>query len=201
MAVFFQKKDPGNRLRFRRVYKRFELLRIFVLDRSLALRFKSRRGLPRVRIARIHSSTFGARARSSARALFFLASAASIVKSKLTLWLAFGLSVVLGALIWICSQRFTGTAEPWDAPGYYWHISLLLAGFLPAVFSPQRFWLWPVGVLLGQLIIFAARVIQSPSALWPVGVMYLVLFSILTFAGAFIGWAGRRVFGRMFSAI
>jgi hypothetical protein len=120
------------------------------------------------------------------------------VKSKLTFWFTFGLSAALGALIWLCSQYFTGTAEPWDATGYYWHFGLLLAGFLPAVFSPHRFWLWPLGVLSGQLIIFAARVIQGPpSALWPIGVMYLILFSVLTFAGAFIGWTSRRVFGRM----
>lgn len=107
---------------------------------------------------------------------------------------------MLGALIWICSQRFTGTTEPWDASGYYWHISLLVAGFLPGVLSPQRFWLWPLGVLLGQLIIFAARVIQAPSAFWPIGIIFLVLYSILTFAGAFIGWASRRVFTRMFAS-
>ena len=123
------------------------------------------------------------------------------MKPKLTFWVAFGLSIVLGALIWICSPRFTGLAEPWDASGYYWQISLLVAGFLPAVFSPQRFWLWPFGVLFGQLVVFGVRVIQGPpSALWPVGVMYLVLFSALTFVGAFIGWASRRVLGRMFAS-
>ncbi len=44
---------PANR-RCRPVYERFEFIGIFVLDRSLALRFKSRNGLSRVRIARIH---------------------------------------------------------------------------------------------------------------------------------------------------
>jgi len=121
------------------------------------------------------------------------------VKAKLTFWGAFGLSVVLGALIWLCSPRLTGLAEPWDASGYSWRISLVVAGFLPAVFSPQRWWLWPLGVLFGQLVVFAVRVTQGPpSALWPLGVMFLVLFSALTFVGAFIGWASRRVFGRMF---
>jgi hypothetical protein len=41
-----------------------------VLDRSLALRFKSRRRLPRVRISLSFSGEFGARA-VEARALFF----------------------------------------------------------------------------------------------------------------------------------
>ena len=108
---------------------------------------------------------------------------------------------MLGALIWMCSQRITGKTEPWDSSSYYWHISLVFAGFFPAIFSPRRFWLWPLGVLLGQLIIFAARVILGPpSAFWPVGVIFLVLYSVLTFAGAFIGWASRRVFGRMLAS-
>ena len=118
------------------------------------------------------------------------------MKLRLTFWLAFALSVVLGALIWICSQRFTGFAEPWDAPGYYWHVTLLVAGLLPTVLSPQRFWLWPLGVLLGQLIMLVAGVIQTPSPFWPIGIMFLVLYSVVTFAGAFIGWAGMRVFTR-----
>jgi hypothetical protein len=51
--------------RLRGVYERLELLRIFMLDHLIALRFKSRRGLPWVRTARdwIHIVCFiGARA-------------------------------------------------------------------------------------------------------------------------------------------
>ncbi len=120
------------------------------------------------------------------------------MKAKLTFWLVFGLSVALGALIWIGSRRFTGNVEPWDPPGYYWHIGLLVAGFIPALLSPQRFWLWPLGVLLGQVIIFVPGVIQGPPApLWPLGIVFLVVYSIVAFVGSFLGWASRRLFGRM----
>jgi hypothetical protein len=77
LKLFGKKVEAGlDALRFiARVYECSELLGIFMLDHSLALRLRSRNGLPRVRIARIHGSTFGARARSSARALFFLTAA------------------------------------------------------------------------------------------------------------------------------
>ena len=120
------------------------------------------------------------------------------MKSRLTFWFALGLSVALGALIWIYSQRFTGKAEPWDGSGYYWHFSLVAAGFFPALLSPRRFWLWPFCVLLGQVIIFAVRAIQGPpSALWPVGLIFLALYTVLSFVGAFIGWASRRFMGKL----
>jgi hypothetical protein len=54
----------------RRVYERFEHLAIFMLDRSLALRFKSRRGLPYAGTARL-SYTVGARAEAITLALCF----------------------------------------------------------------------------------------------------------------------------------
>ena len=104
------------------------------------------------------------------------------VKSKRTFWIAFTTAVILGALIWTCSWRFTGKTEPWDSENCYYLVALLLAGLVPALISPGRFWALPFGVLLGEFIVFTIKVFQGPPApLWPLGVVFLILYLLPTF--------------------
>src|SRR5688572_26814436 len=110
----------------------------------------------------------------------------------------FGASMMLGALIWILSPRFTGHREPWDSDsGYYW-LALLVAGFLPSCFCSQRFWLWPLAILIGQAAFLTISIMQpdQSGALFPLGLLFLCFYSLVSFAGAAIGAGVHRLFRR-----
>ena len=79
--------------------------------------------------------------------------------------LLFGLSLLLGSLIWFLSAPLTGHREPWDADLPFYHCALVAAGFIPACFSARRFWLWAVGAWLGQVIAFFVLILRAPGAL------------------------------------
>ena len=113
----------------------------------------------------------------------------------------FGLAVILGALIWLLSPLFTGQREAWDAQSPYYDCALLLAGFLPACLSARRFWLWAVAAWLGQLAAFAFLVLHTVPVgadLWPVGLVFLTLYSLLSLAGAALGASVHVTLHRLF---
>ena len=115
-------------------------------------------------------------------------------------WFAFGIAVTLGALVWVYSRPITGEIEPWDADGFYYPAALFLAGMAPALLSTSRFWLLPLGVILGELIVFLFRVYQGPGGpLWPLGVIFLVLYSLPAFLGAGLGVVVRQLFLKSFT--
>jgi len=60
------------------------------------------------------------------------------------------LSVFVGIFIWALSPVFTGETEPWDSSSGYCPLTLLLSGFLIGFLGPQKPWLWPMGIYLGQ---------------------------------------------------
>ncbi len=102
----------------------------------------------------------------------------------------------LGAAIWLMSPLITGRREPWDAEGGYYAGALFVAGGLGGVLAP-RYWLSVVlGVFGGQAVVLLAPVIADPSdgGLWPVGVLFLGIYSVLALFGAALG-AGIRHFG------
>lgn len=113
--------------------------------------------------------------------------------------LLFGLSLLLGSLIWFLSAPLTGHREPWDADPPFYHCALVAAGFIPACFSALRFWLWAVGVWLGQVIAFLVLVLQAPGALWPLGFLFLSAYSLLSLAGAGLGAGVHLLFRRIIS--
>jgi hypothetical protein len=75
--------------------------------------------------------------------------------------LLFGLSALLGALIWLLSPVLTGQREAWDASPAYYYSALIVAGFIPACLSARRFWLWAAGAWVGQLVGFALLLVRD----------------------------------------
>jgi hypothetical protein len=110
------------------------------------------------------------------------------VKATLKQLFLFGVSVFLGALVWLLSEPITGHREPWDAHSPYYRCALLAAGFIPACFSARRFWVWAIGAWLGQAIAFFSLVLSVPGPnFWPLGILLLSRDALLSLAGAAIG--------------
>ncbi len=112
----------------------------------------------------------------------------------------FGLSILLGALIWFLSPMLTGHREPWDANPAFYPVALFAAGFIPACFSARWFWLWAAGAWMGQVIAFLYLVVRSGNGgLWPLGLAFLGVYSLLSLAGAGLGACVHLLFRRFFS--
>jgi hypothetical protein len=101
-------------------------------------------------------------------------------------WAGVVLSValLLGMAIWWTSPLFTGHEEPWDAQGRYYVWALFVAGFAATVFRPKAFWLAPVGVCIGQLVYCRYFFETEGDALWLLGMVLIVVYSIVALAGA-----------------
>ena len=112
----------------------------------------------------------------------------------------FALSIGLGLLIWALSPMLAGHREPWDAQGPYYMVSLFIAGLVPTLIEPKRFWVWPIGVYLGQVLF-----IIGGSFLWEIaganlavaGVVIMVFYMVPTVIGAGIGVVIRKVAQRV----
>jgi hypothetical protein len=103
-------------------------------------------------------------------------------------------SFILGALVWALSPTLSGHAEPWDAGGVYYPVSLLLAGLLSGLIRPQYFWVHYLGVILGQL---AFMLFFGPGGpLIIVGIVLLAVYSLIALAGAAAGAGVRRLLKR-----
>ena len=91
------------------------------------------------------------------------------------------------------SAPLTGHREPWDAGSLYYPCVLVVVGFIPAWFHASRFWLWALGALLGQALVFVTLSVRTPGPLWPVGLLFLFAYSLLSLLGAALGaWFHRR---------
>jgi hypothetical protein len=109
-------------------------------------------------------------------------------------WLAFLLGLILGAGIWLLSPWLTGRSEPWDAEGAYYAGSLFASGAVGGLLFPQH---WPsvtLGVFTGQLLVILGGVLADPAsgALWPLGLVFLAAYTMLTLVAALLTAALRR---------
>jgi hypothetical protein len=107
------------------------------------------------------------------------------------------IGLALGAGIWVLSASITGHQEPWDSPGIYYSAALLCAGVIGGFLVPGHWAEVAVGVFTGQAVVLLARVLAEPASggLWPLGVLFLGLYSLLALVGAGLGSGLRRVIG------
>jgi hypothetical protein len=110
-------------------------------------------------------------------------------------WSAFLLGLILGAAIWLLSPWMTGRSEPWDAESGYYPGALLAAGALGGALIPMH---WPavaLGIFVGQLLVILGGVLADPASggLWPLGVVFLGVYSVLGLIGAVLGAVLRRI--------
>jgi hypothetical protein len=105
--------------------------------------------------------------------------------------------LALGAGIWVLSASLTGFREPWDSPGMYYAAALLGAGLIGGFLVPGHWAEVAVGVFTGQAVVLLARVLAEPAAgsLWPLGILFLGVYSLLALVGAGLGSGLRRAVG------
>lgn len=106
--------------------------------------------------------------------------------------LSFLVAALAGAAIWALSPVVTGHAEPWDAGGAYYASALVLAGLVSGFAVTAPLWASYVGSIVGQLLYML--VFLPPGPLIVVGVAFLLVWSLLFLAGA---WVGARLHRRL----
>jgi hypothetical protein len=106
--------------------------------------------------------------------------------------------VGLGAAIWLVSPLITGRREPWDVEGGYYPAALLGAGVLGGLFAPRHWLSVALGMFGGQVVVLLGGVMAEPASggLWPLGVLFLGLYSVLALLGAALGAGIRRFSSR-----
>lgn len=104
----------------------------------------------------------------------------------------------LGAAIWLISPLLTGRREPWDVEGAYYPAMLLGTGVLGGALAPSQWRKVALGVFGGQVVVLLVGVIAEPGSggLWPLGILFLAVYSVLALLGAGFGASVRRFTGR-----
>ena len=107
----------------------------------------------------------------------------------------FLIGLIVGAAIWWLSPLITGRREPWDAGSGYYEGALLGAGVLGGLLLPEHSRWYVAGIFVGQVLVLLGAVLREPSSggLWPLGVVFLALYSLLALLGATLGSGLRRL--------
>lgn len=109
---------------------------------------------------------------------------------------AFGFlaGLATGVAIWLLSPLISGRREPWDSGGVYYPGALLLAGLLGGLLLSENSRSFAAGIFVGQVLVLLGGVLVDPSSggLWPLGVVFLALYSLLALLGAALGSGLRR---------
>ena len=99
--------------------------------------------------------------------------------------LAFLVASATAFVVWALSPWFTGYKEPWDAPGVYYYVALLLAGVVSGLTAAKPLWAHYVGSIFGQFLYGLLFLPLGPLAV--VGFLFLVMWSLLFLVGAYLG--------------
>ena len=105
--------------------------------------------------------------------------------------LAFLIASATGFAVWALSPWLTGYKEPWDAPGIYYYLALLLGGVLSGFVTAKPLWAHYVGSVSGQLVYGLVFLPLGPLAV--VGLLFLMLWSFIFLGGAYLGSSVRTV--------
>jgi hypothetical protein len=110
--------------------------------------------------------------------------------------LLFLASVIAGAVLWVVFDLMD--TEPWDS-AYGW-VAVAVLGFAFGFVGRERPMLWPAGIFVGQALFGTASFLNSLflytggglNFFVPLGLMFLVPFTIPAFLGAFLGSSLRQ---------
>ena len=105
------------------------------------------------------------------------------------------LASLIGMGIWALSPIVTGEKEPWDSTSLYYPFALLLVGLLLGIVYPRALWVYPIGIILGQIVYSIAVIGLAP--LMPIGIMFVVAFTALTIVGVTVGMGIRGLLVRI----
>lgn len=95
---------------------------------------------------------------------------------------AFAIAFATGAGIWALSPVLTGHSEPWDAEGFMYFGSLIVAGVVAGALAPRPLWAHYLGAVFGQLTYELVFLKLGPLVL--IGALFLLGYSLLFLAGA-----------------
>ena len=109
---------------------------------------------------------------------------------------AFLTASATGFAVWALSPLMTGYQEPWDAPGAYFYVALLVAGVVSGFIAVKPLWAHYVGGIFGQFLYGLLFLTVGPLA--AVGLLFLVFLSFIFLGGAYFGSNMRS---RFFSSI
>lgn len=104
---------------------------------------------------------------------------------------SFLISATAGAVVWGLSPLFFGHAEPWDADGPWYLVALAVAGAVAGALRPGSLWAHYLGAVAGQLGYQVLFLKVGP--LLPLGVAFLLVYSLLFLAGAALATWARGV--------
>ncbi len=109
-------------------------------------------------------------------------------------WPGFAFGAAWGFAIFALSLPLGGHVEPWDGlPGYY-PIALVLGGLLAGIFlraRPLPLWL---GLMVGKVFYVCVCSSRGPGNLWPIGLAFDAVASLLALVGFWVGvWLARRM--------
>ncbi len=99
------------------------------------------------------------------------------------------LAALAGAAIWGLSPMVTGHVEPWDAGRLYYTLALALGGGLCGSVTPKPLWPLYVGCVAGQILYLLGWLPTGP--LLPVGLMFVLLWSLVFLVSAYVGSRAR----------
>jgi hypothetical protein len=104
-------------------------------------------------------------------------------------------SVVAGAAVWAVFDLFD--TEPWDSV-YGW-VAVPVLGFAFGLVGKERPMRWPAGIFLGQVLFGTASLFfrgGGANLFIPLGLLFLVPFTIPAVLGALVGSALSKAFDK-----
>jgi len=103
--------------------------------------------------------------------------------AKPTNLMSFLMSTVVGAVLW--SSLLMAVGDPFDTLLY--PLLLIALGAILAALNPRDTWRWALGVVVGEVAAFMVFVASGRGGpLWIVGLMYVLPFGLLVWAGSWI---------------
>ncbi len=105
----------------------------------------------------------------------------------------FIISVIAGFLFWGIFAWYN--IEPWDSPYGLQTVGLL--GLVLGFIGKENPWLWPLGIYLGETLFGLGSFIFSSGGganmFIPLGMIFLIPFTVPAFIGSFVGSGIRKV--------